>query len=240
MKLANKPKAAGFTLVELLVVIVIIASLAALSFTVGPKMMRKAKATEAMQNIRQIASLMTTYATDHNMRLPAAKGPVLQPDGTTEDLQWNEACVATLYPDTPPEQFKTKAWWEKNKVFLRNPLFKAWTPLKTGFAMNQMISENVSKLAADADGGEAASDPLSVSVPLTAIPDASQTPLVIPFDNYIYRLDVGNDIKRFKTAPLKDLTIEDRITVVFVDGHIESMLPSAYLERKLSEQPLVP
>jgi prepilin-type N-terminal cleavage/methylation domain-containing protein len=54
MKSTRVTKTLGFTLVELLVVIVIIASLAALALTVGPRMLARAKATESMQNIRQI------------------------------------------------------------------------------------------------------------------------------------------------------------------------------------------
>ncbi len=77
MKLSRKSSKVGFTLVELLVVIVIIAALAALSFTVGPKMLRKAKATEAMQNLRQLGPLLSAIAADNEMKLPAIIGSVV-------------------------------------------------------------------------------------------------------------------------------------------------------------------
>ena len=235
MKIAIKPKSGGFTLVELLVVIVIVAALAALSFTVGPKMMRKAKATEAMQNIRQIGPLITTYAADHDMKLPAARGPVTQPDGTTSELQWNEVCIAVLFPDTPITEFKTKAWWEKNKNFMRNPLFKAWTPLKTGFALNEMIAENIANAAEEKTG-----EPLSTPVALASIPDPGRTPLIAPYDDYIYRLESTGESKRFTVSPVKDLLVDGKMPILFVDGHIESVTPTEYVNRKLAEFPLAP
>ncbi|MES2923360.1 MAG: type II secretion system protein [Verrucomicrobiota bacterium] len=242
MKLTRKPKNVGFTLVELLVVIVIIAALAALSFTVGPKMLKKAKATEAMQNLRQLGPLLTTIATDHEMKLPAILGPVTQPDGTTKDLQWNEVCLATLYPDTKLEDFKTKEWWNKKKVFLRNPMFletakpRGWTPLNPGYAFNEMIAEN---LAAAKGAVPAHPELVAINVPLAALADPGRTPLIAPCDNYFYRYDAG-EINGFKGGALKDLLSDGKIPVLFVDGHIEVMTPDDYLTRKLSEIPITP
>jgi prepilin-type N-terminal cleavage/methylation domain-containing protein/prepilin-type processing-associated H-X9-DG protein len=241
MKMTRKPEKGGFTLVELLVVIVIIAALAALSFTVGPKMLKKAKATEAMQNLRQLGPLLSTIATDHEMKLPAILGPVTQPDGSTQDLQWNELCLATLYPDTKPADFKTTQWWDKKKVFLRNPMFletakpRGWTPLNPGYAFNEMIAENLA-----AAKGAVPSHPelMAISVPLAALGDPGRTPLIAPCDNYFYRYDAG-EISGFKSGTLKDLMTDGKIPVLFVDGHVEVMTPDDYLTRKLSEIPIV-
>ncbi len=237
MKLTRKLRTDGFTLVELLVVIVIIAALAALSVTVGPKMLKKARATEAMQNMRQLGPLITTYASDHEMRLPAAKGPALQSDGSTTDLQWNEVCLAMLFPDSKPADLKSQAWWDKNKTMFKNPLFKASTPLKPGYGLNQMIPENV----AIASGAAAPSQEelLTTQVPLAAITEPSSTPLIAPFNNYTYRFDAA-ELKGFVKPPLKDLMSDDKLPILFLDGHVESVSPSDYTARKLSEAPKVP
>ncbi len=233
----------GFTLVELLVVIVIIASLAALAFTVGPRVMAKAKANQCMQNMRQINPLLNTYAVDHSMKLPPAKGPVEQADGTVLDLQWNEVCLAMLYPDTAQEDFKTKTWWEMTKCFMRNPLLneiakpRGWTPLNPGYGLNEMIAENILK-AAEGDPSTAR-DPLTVSVALASIPDPGHTPLIAPSDNWHYRYDPA-EVAGIPQSTLKDLLVEGKVPVLFVDGHVEVMSPEDYVKRELYLVPLPP
>ena len=242
MKLNRNRNSVGFTLVELLVVIVIIAALAALSFTVGPKILRKAKATEAMQNLRQLGPLMSAIASDNEMKLPAILGPVVQPDGTSPILQWNEVCLTTLYPDTAPADFKTKQWWDGKKVFLRNPLLqetakpRGWAPLNPGYAFNEMIAEN---LAAAKGPIPAHADLVAISVPLAALGDPGRTPLIAPCDNYFYRYDAA-EVAGFKSGTLKDLTTDGKVSILFVDGHIEIMTPDDYVARKLFEVPIVP
>ena len=242
MKFTRKPKNNGFTLVELLVVVVIIAALAALSLTLGPRMMAKAKANQSMQNIRQIGPVMSVYAADHSMKLPAAKGPVELSDGTTPDLQWNEVCLAVLYPETAQVDFTTKKWWDSavgSKCFLRNPMLKdpTWAPLNPGYAINEMIAENLAK--ANTDPAAPTADPFTVSIALSTIPDPGRTPLIAPSNNWHYRYD-AKEITGFKSSPLKDLLIESKVPVLFVDGHIEVVTPEEYVSRQLYLVPLVP
>ncbi len=237
MKLTRKPNRVGFTLVELLVVIAIIAALAALSFTVGPKMLRKAKATEAMQNMRQLGPVITTYATDHEMKLPAAKGPAVQSDGVAANLQWNQVCLAMLFPDTKPTDLNSKVWWDKNKTMFKNPLFKASTFLNPGYGMNQMIPENI---ATAAGGAVPALDVLlATQVPLAAVSEPHRTPLIAPFNNYYFRFDAA-ELRGFKTPPLSNLLSDDKMPILFLDGHVESLTPSEYTSRQLSEMPKAP
>ncbi|WP_348215005.1 type II secretion system protein [Luteolibacter sp.] len=234
----NKPKNDGFTLVELLVVIVIIASLAALALTIGPRMLARGKATVSMENMRQISPLLTMYATDHSMKLPPILGPETKPDGTVQNVQWNEVCLALLYPTTDPADFKNKAWWDKNKAILRNPLLeegKGWAPLNPGYAMNEMIAENIA--AANPDIG-APGDTLAMSVPMSMITDPSHTPLIAPFNDYHYRFDDGQ-ISSF-SGPLKVLLSEGKFPILFVDGHIDVMTPTEYKDRQLAKMPLDP
>lgn len=232
----------GFTLVELLVVIAIIAALAALSFTVGPEMLKKAKVTEAMQNLQQLGPLLSTVATDNEMKLPAIFGPVTRPDGITQDLQWDEVRLAMVYPDTKPADFKTAKWWDKKRVFLRNLLFaenakpRGWSPLNPGYALNEMVAEN---LAFAKGANPSHPELMAISVPLAALGDPGRTPLIAPCDNYYYRYDAA-EIAGFKSGTLKDLTTDGKIPELFVDGHIEVMIPDDYLTRKLSEIPIVP
>lgn len=63
----------GFTLVELLVVIVIIAALAALSFTVVLRMKKTANQAVTSANMRQIGIALITFTSDKG-RFPSKKG----------------------------------------------------------------------------------------------------------------------------------------------------------------------
>jgi prepilin-type processing-associated H-X9-DG protein len=227
----------------LLVVIVIIAALAALSFAVGPRMMLKARANAATQNLRQLGPLISTYASDHEMKLPPAKASATQPDGTIAEVQWNEICLALLYPDTPPAEFKTKAWWKNNKVILNNPAFKetatprGWSPLNSGYAINEMIPENLA--LASTGMVPAHNELLGVSVPLAAIADPGRTPLIAPCDNFFFRYDEAQ-LSEFRSGTFKELLSDGKVPVLFVDGHIEAISPSEYLERKLFLVPIAP
>lgn len=60
----------GFTLVELLTVIAIIAILAALTATVLPGVLERAKITTTINNFNQIRTALTTYFTDHGSYPP--------------------------------------------------------------------------------------------------------------------------------------------------------------------------
>lgn len=240
MKMGKKT---GFTLVELLVVIAILAVVASMSFGAISKMTAKAKATKETENLRQMGPLFTMYAAGHNMNLPPCKGPVVLDGGTTAEMQWHETLLTMLFPDTDPAEFKTKAWWDRNETFVRNPLFKetalprGWKPLNPGYGMNEMIPENL----ALASTGVAPSHEqlLTISTPLAALAEPGRTPLIAPCDNYFFRYDPAG-IEGFKSGTLKDFLFQGKFPVLFVDGHIEAISPSEYLERKLYLVPIVP
>ncbi len=229
----------AFTLVELLVVIAIIAALAAISVSVSRKMLGKAQASQAVQNLRQIGAVLITHATDHSMKLPAAKAAdTLLPDGTTAvGLQWTEACLLIVYPDTPVAEFRKDQWWESTKSFMRNPMLKesaGWTPLNPGYAMNLMVAQNL----AAAQTPQSTAD-LATVVSLASIPDPERTPIVAPNNISTYTYDTA-EIAKFDESPLKELLSDGKAPILFVDGHVESMTPEEYANKNLDEMPLAP
>jgi prepilin-type N-terminal cleavage/methylation domain-containing protein len=235
MNVSGKPKSAGFTLIEVLVVITIIAIIAALSFSMLPKIMRRAKGAEVMQNMRQIAPMFMAYAGDHASKLPPANGPVTLPDGTTQTLQWNVTCLTLLYPDTAVATFSAGNWWRDNKTILKNPLFKTSTALNPGYGFNLKLPQNI----ATAKGDPAISDAeaLTTQIPIAAITEPNRAPLIAPCNVYTYKYEDAATVTSFKTGVLKDLTVDDKIPVLFVDGHSENMTPTEYVNRKLFELP---
>lgn len=239
MKMKGKQ---GFTLVELLVVITIIIVLAGLSFTIASKMMAKGKATKVMENLRQMGPLITIYAADHNMALPPSRIQTELADGTATNQYWHQALLALVFPNTDPDDFKREAWWKSNDTFMRNPLFKetakprGWSPSNPGYGLNEMIAENLAKAKGETPSREELE---TIRTPLAAISEPSRTPLVAPCDNYYYRYDEAEMVS-FKFGTLKDFLSDGKVPVLFVDGHVEAIIPTEYLTRKLDEMPKVP
>ena len=66
----NARATSGFTLIELLVVIAIIAILAAIQFPVFAKARAAAKASQCINNLRQVGMAMTSYGNDYDGRMP--------------------------------------------------------------------------------------------------------------------------------------------------------------------------
>ena len=71
----------GFTLVELLVVIVVIAILAALIFPVAGIVRRKGQQTASMNNLRQWGAALAASLSDNNNFMPWPGQPVTRSDG---------------------------------------------------------------------------------------------------------------------------------------------------------------
>jgi prepilin-type N-terminal cleavage/methylation domain-containing protein/prepilin-type processing-associated H-X9-DG protein len=233
MSPTQKTASSGFTLVELLVVISIIATLAGLGITILPKALKKGKATQGLANMRQFSTLLQTYAADHSMMLPAAKNNPVTIDGVVESLTWAEVCLNQVYPSVSGSRLKEKVWWTENKPFLINPLFKAWTPATPGYAWNEMLVINVEAARESKTGG----DPQEIAIPMVAISDPGRTPLIVPATTGLYRLDRADKAELYKKSPADDLLVDGRFSVLFADGHMEAMAPLEYFTRGFSEAP---
>jgi prepilin-type N-terminal cleavage/methylation domain-containing protein/prepilin-type processing-associated H-X9-DG protein len=73
MKLSYSPRA-GFTLVELLVVIVIIATLAGIAMPVYNKVQERGKVVQDLNNLKQLGLTVITYSSDNDGLLPDPTG----------------------------------------------------------------------------------------------------------------------------------------------------------------------
>src|SRR5687768_8848985 len=63
-------RSSGFTLLELIVVVAIIAILAAVIIPMWMRTQRNARAAECMNNLRQIGTGLTRYLGDHDQTFP--------------------------------------------------------------------------------------------------------------------------------------------------------------------------
>lgn len=223
----------GFTLVEMLVVIVIIATLAAVSFTLGPKMMKKGDAAKSVQNMRQIGSMAATYSVDNSGSLPAPRADIPNGNGGYTQLHWHETLLILAYPDTEQDKLLTTEWWLTNKPFLRNPLCTEktkpwpWATWNPGYAMNLQIAEQLGKSSGDWSAGKGG--PQAYGTPIAAISDTARTPLIAPRGDWHYTYTPD----QIKDANLQDFLVDDKMPILFVDGHVESMRLEEYVDRKL-------
>lgn len=103
----------AFTLVELLVVIVIIATLATLGFIAARKAMDSAIKSKTVANMRQIASAAQVFSAENNGMLVDVQGSLV--NGVR--LFWAQHLLATMNPDL---QGSTEANGPKGDAFARS------------------------------------------------------------------------------------------------------------------------
>jgi prepilin-type N-terminal cleavage/methylation domain-containing protein/prepilin-type processing-associated H-X9-DG protein len=228
----------GFTLMELLVAIVILITLAAFVFIMLPKMRKRADAAKAAQNMRQVGTLMIGYSTENQGRLPAPRGDVPDGKGGFSQLHWHEAVMEQAYQTVDRKFLRNDQWWEANKPFLRNPLcdsktkpwpFYWWNP---GFAMNLRIARNLGLVQSE-DWGPGKNGPQTSGVPLHMISDPGRTPIIAPRGDWHY--DYTPD--QIKDVNLQSFVVDGKVPILFVDGHVETMKLTEYTARGLYSQP---
>lgn len=222
----------GFTLIEMLVVFVIVISLAAVAFTMGPKMKRRGDAAKSIQNMRQIGTALMTYAVDHNACLPPPRGE--DSEGKNQ-IHWHQVLLEFSYPDVEPGKFGEFEWWNDTDPYLRNPLLtekskpNAFAPWFPGYAMNRELSSNLGMDSGDWSAGK--KGPQTIGIPLNRIPDTARTPIIAPRFDWHY---AGADLVK---PEMEFLLIEGKLPVLFVDGHLENIRPQEYLDRELDLAP---
>jgi len=102
----------GFTLTELLIVIMIIAVLAALLFPISRNVREKAKSTTCAQNLRQIGIALTSHISENNGRFPNGSLDVSwlrDENGISLGICWYDAAAANMGRENSSTRFNDPA-----------------------------------------------------------------------------------------------------------------------------------
>ena len=235
----HKSRRNGFTLTELLVVIVIIAALSSLVFMMGSRALKKADGVRSISNMRQIGTMLGAYASDNSNRLPAPRADIPLPNGSFQQLHWFETLVQLTDSSLEPKDWQSIEWWRNTEPILRNPIIDGtpgpakdnwWNP---GYAFNRQMIVNIAPEGMSRSWAPGENGPQSYAIPLAKIRDPSRTPIIAPRKQWHFT---------FKPSELKDpnlepFKIDGKLNVLFVDGHVEAIRPDEYTQRKLHEMP---
>jgi prepilin-type N-terminal cleavage/methylation domain-containing protein/prepilin-type processing-associated H-X9-DG protein len=105
---------AGFTLVELLVVIAVVAILAALLLPALSQAKEKGKSIRCVSNLRQLAIAATLYADENEDILPWSERHWISPSNPTAVMN---------YTDPTVPNFRTNAYWQLSEYVQRSDGF---------------------------------------------------------------------------------------------------------------------
>jgi prepilin-type N-terminal cleavage/methylation domain-containing protein len=220
----------GFALIELLVVIVIIAVLAALLFPVYGKVRRNAIEGRTISNLRQIGAAINAYATEHDDFLPGPltveQYPVFGSDSKKDkgsltkllapylSLSKNEKAPGKRHGEFDIFECPGATWPNSEEV--------------PGYIMNMVIVDDYKQPA----WGELAGDiPPLKRVTLTAWRDTLTNGNVMLARQWAMRHTDQEDCENFrlrgdwvKTLP-KTPVFEDHYVALFFDWHVERFVP---------------
>ena len=235
----------GFTLVEVLVAVVIIAILATVTFLVSRKMVNNAKAAKAIGNMREVGAMVVAHAADNSGRLPSPREYNGTDPGQPMNWHWNQQVASMQFPDVPKSIIAwDKDWWWTNEPLAKNPqmpeaLFQTYY---SGYAMNLFIAENHYQKSNTRDREMI----LRHQTPLAAIPSPERTPQILPHWNW-HTGDLLSGTRLNNPENSRHVLSDGRMGVVFLDGHVENLrfansrgeaLPVCeYAERGLHQMP---
>jgi len=217
------PRQHGFSLIEILVVVAIIALLSALLFPAAKEQLRKSRQATLVSNMKTIAGGVMLFATDNDGRLPAAH----QPAGS-----WQKVVMNYIGEDgviNSPERYKKSAFHDPLDTV---PLpYKETSRASLNIALNGMVSVN-----------DLSSPPLPAGAAyrlLTSISQPSRLLLMTTGERNVdaysgYTMRLNSNAFRGNADVTKLTRIPGYHMCCFVDGHVE-LVPIAEILKEVDK-----
>jgi general secretion pathway protein G len=220
MKTPSRARTSGFTLTELLVVILIIAVLAALLFVIVRGVREKARGAVCAQNLRQIGVGLNAYIAENNGRFPNGRAHVswLKDESNNNlGLSWYDAAAKNMGRDNYSGKFNDPAADPLPDVFgcpsgHGKPYHPAW-PYTGDYAANLYLGQENHKV-----------------LTLSAVKNPSSTPYV---QDTVKQNNFGANIYSSGFSKESDFAFAARHggkgNVLWVDGHVSSLSYDEYM-----------
>ncbi len=235
----------GFTLLELLVVIVIIATLAGLLFPALTTMISSARATVAQGALRDITNATINWSVDHGNRIPSPIYTGSQiPEGEEEEYNptgtglWCDGVIfKNLYPDTdpanPPPSRASEGGHLVDTVFQSLASVKTHTDDLNWYHHTYAMNKNLiyDELQKDAE------DPWLTEKSIANITYMTNAMIYIDSPHNVIDREMAQDATNKESNALDYARYRDKfVLAAFLDGHVERLKPSDF--RRFDEQDL--
>lgn len=215
-------RTAGFTLVELLIVIVIIAVLAALTFTVTSKLKQRAAATKCMRQLKEWGVAINGYAAEHSQQVllyrwgmvgstdVKAYNPYLSPSDEKFRLPDGSNGIALAYYRLCPAQWTTDPNASRG-YFMTHP--NALQP--SGKYGKYTLIDTNGDGTGDSYSLTTVSSPSQFLLMMDSTPDGSTPYRTSELTTFVKPLCTNSDAGKIRHSGL--------VHGLFADGHVELM-----------------
>ena len=216
----SRLRPAGFTLPEVLIVIVIIAVLAAIMLVLVRGMRERAQAAVCAQNLKQIGIGLHAYISENNGRFPNGRAHVswLRDDSNNSlGLSWYDAAAKNLGRENYSKKFNDPAADPLPDVFCcpsghGKPYHPAW-PYTGDYAANLYLGQENHKV-----------------LTMSAVKNPSSTPYV---QDTVRQNNFGANIYSSGFSRDSDFAFAARHggkgNILWVDGHVSSLTYEEYM-----------
>jgi prepilin-type processing-associated H-X9-DG protein/prepilin-type N-terminal cleavage/methylation domain-containing protein len=212
---------AGFTLTEILVVILVIAILAAIMFPLVRSMRDKAQGAACTQNLKQIGIGLHSYISENNGRFPSGKAHVSwlkDDDNSSLGLSWYDAAAQNLGRENYSKRFNDPEADPLPDIFgcpagHGKPYHPAW-PYTGDYAGNLYLGQENHKV-----------------LTMSAVKNPSSTPYV---QDTVKQNNFGTGIYGSGFSKTSDFAFAARHggkgNILWVDGHVSSLTHAEYMK----------